>query len=221
MSAVSRGACQHGSALLCTLMVTSVIATLGAALALVVATEALVAGNYYGSQQGLYSAEAGVERTVGELRLLATWRDLPGPSSSTLSAEFNDGQTAPRAPDGSTLNLAQLTAKRQSESDSVYPTGPDRPVWRLYAHAPLERMLPGAPVATAYVVVWVADDPGDLDGNAGVDTNGVVMIHAEAFAVRGGKRAVETIVQRVTAIDAALPGVTRVDASVVVWHEAR
>jgi hypothetical protein len=214
-------ALERGSALLCTLMVVSLIATVAAALVLVVTTEVVVAGNYYGSQQGLYAAEAGVERTIGELRLLPTWRDVPGPSSTTGSDDFNDGETMARAPDGTTLNLAQLTVGRQNESDAVYSSGPDRPVWRLYAHAPLDRMLPGAAPETAYVVVWVADDATDLDGNADVDTNGSVMIRAVAFGPRGGRRAVEATIAREEAMDAGLPGVTRVDVSVIAWREVR
>jgi hypothetical protein len=221
MRPASGSVSQRGSALLCTLMITSVIATLGAALALVVATDALVTGNYYASQQGLYAAEAGVERTIGELRLLPTWRDVPGPSSTTPSTDFNDGLTAPRAPDGSILNLAQLTATRQSASDTVYPAGPDRPVWRLYAHAPLDRMLPGAAADTAYVVVWLADDADDLDGDPTIDANDIVMIRAEAYGSRGGKRAVETMIQREEAIAAGFPGIRRSDVRMIVWREAR
>ena len=221
MSAESGSARERGSALLCTLMVTGVIATLGAALALVVATEAVVAGNYHASQQGLYAAEAGVERTIGELRLLPTWRDVPGPSFITSATGFNDGQTVPRAPDGSTLNLVQLTARRQSESDAVYPIGADRPVWRLYAHAPLDQMVPGAEVGTAYVVVWLADDPDDLDGNPAVDANDSVMIRAEAFGTRGGKRAVEATIQREEAMAAGFPGMRRSDVKMIAWRDVR
>jgi len=219
MSVVPLRQPDRGSALLCTLMVISLIATLAAALALVVTTEARVSGNYYGSQQGLYAAEAGVERAIGELRLLPTWRDVPGPSSTTLAADFNDALAVARAPDGSTLNLAQLTVRRQTESDAVYPAGPDRPVWRLYAHAPLDRMLPGAGHDTAYVVVWVADDSDDLDGNAAVDANDIVMIRAEAFGPRGSKRAVEATIAREEAMDATLPGVRRSDVRTIVWRE--
>ena len=221
MRAAPVSAAERGSALLCALMVISLIATLAAALGLVVTTEALATGNFYGSQQGLSAAEAGVERTIGELRLLPTWRDVPGLSSTTPSADFNDALVMPRAPDGSTLNLAQLTVRRQSESDAIYPTGPDRPVWRLYAHAPLDRMLPGAGRDTAYVVVWVADDSDDLDGNPAADVNDIVMVRAEAFGSRGGKRAVEVTIAREEAMDAGLPGATRVDVRVIAWREVR
>ena len=53
-------------------------------------------------------------------------------------SDFDDGQSISRAPDGSTLNLAQLTIRRQAESDAMYPTAPDRPVWQLFAHALVE-----------------------------------------------------------------------------------
>jgi hypothetical protein len=221
MRVVPLKALERGSALLCTLMVISLIATLTAALALVVTTEARVIGNYYGSQQGLYAAEAGVERTIGELRGLPTWRDVPGSSSTTPAVDFNDALTVARAPDGSTVDLAQLTVRRQTESDAVYPAGPDRPIWRLYAHAPLDRMLPGAQPDTAYVVVWVADDSDDLDGNPGVDANGMVMIRAEAFGSRGSKQAVEATIAREEAMDATLPGIIRSDVRTIVWREVR
>jgi hypothetical protein len=221
MRPATQGASERGSALLCALIVISLIATLGAGLALVVSTEALLAGSYYGSQQGLYAAEAGAERAIGELRLLSTWRDVPGPATSTPSVDFNDGQTNPRAPDGSMLNLAQLTARRQSESDAAYSNGPDRPVWRLYAHAPLNRMIPGTGTNIAYVVVWLADDPDDTDGDPAIDANDLIMIHAEAFGTRGGRRMVETTIQREEAMAAGLPGIMRSDVRVIAWREVR
>jgi len=80
-------------------------------------------------------------------------------------------------------------------------------------------MLPGAGHDTAYVVVWVADDSDDLDGNAAVDANDIVMIRAEAFGPRGSKRAVEATIAREEAMDATLPGVRRSDVRTIVWRE--
>jgi hypothetical protein len=208
---------ERGSVLLCALMVITLIATLGAAVTLVVSSESVVAANYYASQEGLYAADAGIERAIAELRALSTWSGVP--SSSTSFPDFNDGQATPTAPDRSMLNLAQLTIRRQGESDAVYANLPDRPVWRLYAHAPLSRMAPGAGNATPYVVVWIADDLDEIDGNAAIDTNDVVMLHAEAFGVRGGKRAVEVTIQREEAMAAGVPGVMRSDVSMIAWHE--
>ncbi len=208
---------ERGSVLLCALMVITLIATLGAAVTLIVSSESAVAANYHASQQGLYAADAGIERAVAELRALSTWSSVP--SSATSSSDFNDGQSIPKGPDGSILNLAQMTIRRQAESDAVYANLPDRPVWRLYAHAPLNRMAPEAGNVAPYVVVWIADDGDEVDGNAAVDTNDVVMLHAEAFAVRGGRRAIEVTILREEAMAAGVPGVMRTDVSVVAWHE--
>ena len=217
MSARHRLTAERGSVLLCALMVITLIATLGAALTLVVASESVVAASYYASQQGLYAADAGIERAIAELRGLSTWSGVP--SSSTSFSDFNDGQVTPTAPDRSTLNLAQLTIRRQGESDVIYANLPDRPVWRLYAHASLSCMALGAGNATPYVVVWIADDLDEIDGNAAIDTNDVVMLHAEAFSVRGGKRAVEVTIRREEAMAAGVPGAMRSDVSMIAWHE--
>ena len=152
----------------------------------------------------LYAADAGVERAIGDLRPLATWRAVPATASG--SADFNDGVTIARAPDGAVLDLAQLTARRQAESDALYPNTPDRPVWRLFAHASLNRMIAGSATAPPYVIVWIGDDLDEVDGDPATDTNDVVMIHAEAFGTRGGRRAVEATIQREEAMAAGLPG---------------
>jgi hypothetical protein len=208
---------ERGSVLLCALMVITLIATLGAAVTLIVSSESVVAANYHASQQGLYAADAGIERAIAELRALATWSSVP--ASVTSSSDFNDGQGTPKGPDGSTLNLAEMTARRQAESDAGYANLPDRPVWRLYAHAPLNRMAPGAGNVMPYVVVWIADDADEIDGNAAIDTNDVLMLHAEAFAIRGGRRAIEVTILREEAMAAGVPGVMRSDVSVIAWHE--
>jgi hypothetical protein len=211
----------RGSVLLSALLVIVLIATLGAALGLVVSTELTAAANYEGSERALYAADAGIERAIGELRLLSTWARVPTPSSTTSSSDFDDGQSVPRAPDGLTLNLAQLTSGRQAESDTLYPISPNRPVWHLFAHAPLNRIVPGAAAASPYVVVWISDDVDELDGDPAIDSNDVVVVHAEAFGIRGGKRAVEVTIYREQAMAAGLPGVMRSDVQVLAWHEVR
>src|SRR5262245_23711270 len=127
------GLSERGGALIATLMVMALLGTLAAALALVVSTEGVTSANYAAAQQALYAADAGFERTVGELRLLTSWRNVP--ASSSNSRDLNDGLTLARAPDGASLDLVRLTARRQGESDALYPTTPDRPVWRLFGHA--------------------------------------------------------------------------------------
>ena len=209
----------RGGALIATLMVMSLLCTLAAALALVVSTESVTAANYAAAQQSLYAADAGIERAVGELRLLATWRNVP--ASTAGSSGLNDGLTLARAPDGASVDLVQLTARRQAESDALYPNAPDRPVWRLFGHAPMDRMIGSAASALPYVAVWVADDPDDLDGDPTIDTNDVVMVHAAAFGLRGGHREAEVTLRREEAMAAGLPGVMRSDVRLIAWRELR
>jgi len=210
---------ERGTVLLATLMVMTLLAALGAALALVVSAESVTAANYESAQQSLYAADAGIERTVGELRLLASWRNVP--ASLSAWSDFNDGLTIARAADGASLDLAQLTLRRQTESNAMYPTSPDRPVWHVFGHAPMNQMIAGSAVAPPYVVAWIADDPDDLDGDPATDTNDVVIIHAEAFGVRGSRRAIEATIRREEAMDAGLPGITRSDVRLIAWHEVR
>jgi Tfp pilus assembly protein PilX len=212
---------EQGTVLIATLLLLTLLGTLGAALALTVSTESVTAANYEAGQRALYAADAGVERTVGELRALASWRSMPGPASTSGSADFNDGLSFAVAPDGANLDFAQLTARRQTESNALYPNTADRPAWRLFAHATMNQITADSVNASPYVIVWVADDPDDLDGDPAIDTNDVVMVHAEAFGVRGGRRAIEATIQREEAMAAGLPGVMRSDVRLIAWHEVR
>jgi Tfp pilus assembly protein PilX len=222
MAPAVRGlASERGTVLIAALMVIVLVGTLGAALVMVVSTESGTAANYQAAQQALYAADAGIDRAAGDLRLLASWRDVPAPASASPSGNFNDGLPISSAPDGRTLDLVQLTATLQAESNAIYPNTPNRPVWRLFGHASLNRMISGAANAPPYVVVWVADDPDDPDGDCGIDTNDVVMVHAEAFGIRGSRRAIEATIQREEAMAAGFPGVTRTDVRLIAWREVR
>jgi hypothetical protein len=213
---------QRGTALVCALMVTALVATLGAALVFVVTADSLVDANHRASQQGLYAADAGLERAIGELRRLSSWQLVPAPGGGSASVDFNDGALAPRLSDGRTLDLARLTTERQTESDLVYPAASDRPVWRLFGHASLNRMIAEARPALPYVVVWVADDPDDRDGDPGRDSNDILIVRSCAFGVRGARRAVEATVFRDSALDGAVAGgVARSDVSLIAWREVR
>jgi Tfp pilus assembly protein PilX len=210
---------ERGSALIATLMVVVLLATLAAALALVISTESVTAANYVAAQQTLYAADAGIERAIAEFRLLTSWQSAPASASS--SSDLNDGLSLARAPDGRTLDLVQLTARRQSESDMLYPNTPNRPVWRLFGHASMNQMTGDTANAPPYVAVWVADDPDDSDGDPATDTNDVIVVHAAAFGIRGGHREVEATIRREEAMAAGLPGAMRIDVRLIAWRELR
>jgi hypothetical protein len=182
---------QRGSALVCVLMVTTVLATLSGALVLVVMSESLASANHGAAQQAVYAAEAGLEDTLSELQT-ADWRGLPG---TAVSACLRDPAQTPRAPDGAALNLGALAAARQAESDGVFAASSDRPVWRLFGHGPFSDLAPGrANIPPAYLLVWVADDGEDRDGDAARDANNKVMVRVEAYGAAGAHRSIEALV---------------------------
>jgi hypothetical protein len=189
----SRGlpAGQRGSALICVLMVTTLLATLSGALVLVVMSESLASANHGAAQQALYAAEAGFEDTLAELET-ADWRTLP---AVAVSACLRDGAQTPHAPDGAVLNVGALTAERQAESDSVFAASADRPVWRLFGHGPFSDLTAGrANIPPAYLLVWVADDGDDGDGDSAHDSNRVVMLRVEAYGAASAHQSIEATV---------------------------
>ncbi len=214
---------ERGTALLCALLIIALLTTLGGALVVMVTAEALVSAHHAASQQALYAAEAGAERAIGELRALPTWQTVPMPGSSSALADLNDGSLAPELPDGTVLDLSQLTLERQAESDAHFPSTPDRPAWRLFGHVALDQMIAeAAGSAPPYLVVWVADDPADRDGDPARDSNDIVMVRSEAFGVAGVRRSIQATVVRQSALDAvAGGGVMRSDVNVIAWLEMR
>jgi len=214
-----RRSSNRGAALIAALMITSLVAALIASLVFIIATESRIGRNQQAAESGGYAADAGLERLIGELRRLPTWQLVPSVASTAPS--FNDGRMAPMLADRTPLDLARLTSDRQAASNAFYPNGPNRPQWTLYAHASLARITAAdARWSTPYVVVWVADDPEDGDGDPRRDSNGVILARAEAFNVRGGRRAVEATLGASIVRDAdAVPIMSRV--TLIAWREAR
>jgi hypothetical protein len=205
---------QNGIALLCALMVTALLGTLGAGLVLLSTMESLISANHRDGMDALYSADAGVERAMGDLRTLDDWKDVPGTAAGTATPDFRDGAIAPRLPDGTILDLARLTAERQAESDALYGADANRPVWRRFAHAPISRLLPAGVISSpAYVVLWIADDVGDGDGDPLRDSNDALVVHSEAFGLHGVRRRVEATLAR--------ESVQRTEVRMICWREVQ
>jgi hypothetical protein len=215
---------EAGSALVCVLMVTTLLATLSAAAVLVVMTESIASANHGAAQQALYAADAALEETLSELQA-ADWRSLPG---AAVSARLRDGAMAPRAPDNAVLDLAALTTARQAESDAAFGVSPDHPVWHLFGHAPLSDLTPaGAVVPPAYLLVWMADDGDERDGEAERDSNDVLMVRVEAFGASHAHRSIEATLALQTGSAAepaeggGFPPGTRREVRVLSWTEVR
>lgn len=198
MSRTERAPDDNGVALLLALVTTALLTALAASLVISASTETLISGSYRASQETFYAADAALERAIHELSLLPDWTLVLMAPSSNLLASFDDGAGSGRTPGGKPLSFSTLTGERQAESDARGSFGADRPVWRLYAHAPLESILPpGAIAAPAYVLVWLKDDGGDGDGDAEKDSNGIVVVCAEAYGPGGARRRIEASIGRV------------------------
>ncbi len=147
-----------------TLLATSV----AGGLALSSQTERQIAGTYRRTVQLGYLADGTAALVTAALKAREAWDDVPG--SLTLGVV---------APDASRLSR---TAELNRSLAARFPMGADTPRWRIVATAELEDVAMSA---------WVSDDPADRDGDPGADSNGVVVVRAEARTGLGAVRAVE------------------------------
>jgi hypothetical protein len=186
------------------LLMALLIGAIAAALVTLTTTETLIAASYRHGQEASYGAEAALERALHDLATMADWSPALSAPPTNITSGFDDGEVAPRAPDGRTLDLVRLTAERQrvsDEHDGPAVFGADSPQWRLYAHASVRALLASPEAAPAlnlplYLVVWVADDESDGDGDPAVDSNGRILVCAMAFGAGGARRSSEARVAR-------------------------
>jgi len=168
-----------GAALILVVMATALMAALGMALLVLTSMERRMAANHRWSVQTMYGAQAAVARGLVELRRGADWSGLlTGSSTST----FTDSTRRPPLPAPGRVDLDVISAELQAESNSASNWGPNNPVWRLFMWGSLAAMT-GTPAqdTRTYVAVWVADDGMETDGDPRAETNGVVLLHAEAY----------------------------------------
>ena len=172
---------ENGIALMVALMAMLLMAALGAALVLTTSSETIIATNFRTSGEGLYAADAALERIVDDLLTVHDWNSLLG---GAVQSAFIDGAPsgARTLPDGSTIDLTQaldmancrkITACSAADMDLVTderPWGPNNPRWQLYGYGHLSGLMPTASVSSPYyVVVMVGDDPSELDYDATKD----------------------------------------------------
>ena len=137
---------------------------LGAALVVMTSSESIIAANFRTRSEGLYAADAALERVLGELGTVPDWTPLLG---GAVQSAFVDGPPiGDRAlPDGSTIDLARLlamlncgtiTACSDGAMNQVTrdrPWGPNNPRWQLYGYGRLSDLMPTASVNSPYYVV--------------------------------------------------------------------
>ena len=213
-----------GIVLVSVLLLTLLMSALGAALVLLTSSEAAIAANFRDGQEARYAAEVAANRALLDLAAAGDWdRVLDG----TMAPAFADGPPhgSRTLPDGSTIDLdavehlancRKVFACTSTEMDAVTterPWGPNNPRWRLWAYGWLRDAFqpPSANArvveragsdARYYVMVLIADDPSETDGDPSRDGRppnpgaGVVILRARAFGAHGVRRAVELAVGR-------------------------
>lgn len=172
---------ERGIALIVALMAMMLMAALGAALVMTTMSETAISGNYSRANEGLYAADAAMERALDDLLTVPDWNKL---LNGTTQSAFVDGPPsgARTLPDGSTIDIGQalnmancgkVTACSPADLTAYTPTRPwgaNNPVWQAYAYGPLNTIIPTGTVNSQfYVMVMVADDPSETDNNPQLD----------------------------------------------------
>jgi hypothetical protein len=206
---------ENGMALLVVLLALLLASALGASLVLTTSSETIIAGNFRTSIDTSYAAGAAAERAIAELNGVADWNAV---LSGIVTSSFVDGlPSGPRRmADGSTIVLSEIVSLANcgkprpctsAEMDAVTssrPWGVNNPRWQLYAYGWLRDTAPDATVrSSCYVIVLVADDPAENDGNplqdgagTGNPGTGVIAVRAEARGPRGARKVVELTIAR-------------------------
>ena len=190
---------ERGTALLVAVTLVLLLAAVGAAVSIASRTETLIAGNFRQSRDMLYAAEGGIARAIRDLDGVADWSTV---LSGAAASSFTDGAAigVRTLPWGDTISLccdaASLTGDVQRRAHGGRSWGADTPRWQIFAWGRVSRWLPGRVDSPTYVVVWVADDPVDGDGNPAADANGVVGLYAQALGYGGARGVADVVVER-------------------------
>jgi hypothetical protein len=205
---------QKGIALIMAILLTTFLSTLGLGLMMAVFMDRLATGNLSGSVAMLYAADAGIELAARDLGNIADWDAVL--AGSTLGT-FTDG--APGGvrglPGGGAVDLSiatnmlncgrttNCTAAQMDADSRERPWGTNNPRWRLFLFGPMAQFTEFTRPASCYLAVWIGDDGREQDGDPAVDAagedepgHGIVRVHAEAFGVAGGRRAIEAELAR-------------------------
>ena len=170
-------------ALVSALIATVVLTGLGVALALAGLEETMLAAHDRASRSLRLAADSAARIAVSDLTRAASWTPL-----AAINSRFTDTTLRPPGPwDGVEIDLVAQTAIVQAESDNGAGPGEAPRTWRLFSAGPLARAAPGSECAPLYLVVWVADDGADTDGDPESDSNGILTLRADALGPDGGR----------------------------------
>jgi hypothetical protein len=174
--------------LILVLLLTSCVASIGGGLAVLGTTEGRIAGSHLRAVQTAYLGEAAARVAIDAIAQTASSSYWP---SAGVIPIFSGGARLMAIAPGETIDLDARTAELNADAARQWSVGADTPRWRLAAWG----VLPAMP-AFRRAAVWIADDVMDGDGIPGEDSNGMLMIHVEAFGPGGASCLVTAHVQR-------------------------
>ena len=154
-------------ALVSALLLTMVLGSVLAGSAMVAAVERQTAAAHVISSGLRHVAQGGVVLAAGELQRRDWALVLAGAGSDQW-----------RGPLFGAVDVPSLTAALQRETMMAGAHAADTPVWRLFTQAAW-RDVAGHP-ARGDLIVWVADDWEERDGDPARDSNGLVLVRAAA-----------------------------------------
>jgi len=191
------------------LTLSGLFSALGLALVLNLTIERLLLANAREASSLLTAAEAALEAGLHDLGAQTTWDTALGGARVSAFSDGAAGGTRTMAA-GETIDLIESTSLatcgRASCSHAqivavtpARPWGPANPRWRLFAWGRTSALAGAAWPADPYLLVWVADDPMDEDGDpardaqAGTAGHGVLLLRTEARGRRGARAVIEAV----------------------------
>ena len=199
---------EDGLALVVVLLSSTLLLALGGGLVMLTATEARIAATFRDGQVALYAVEAALARAVVDLDEAG---DVNALLAGTARSTFVDGAPSGlRTFAGGTLDLDAATNDERCSAAACSvaamnavtderPWGPNNPRWQPFGYGPLTMLVPGSP-SGFYVLVWLGDDPLEIDDDPVTDGIGVspgarvVALRAAAYGPHGVRRRVEATV---------------------------
>ncbi len=235
---------ERGVALIVTLLAMMMMVALGTALILTTSTELKITRNFRNTSEGLYAADAVVERAMDDILTIRDWNSLLNGSAQSAFIDGLPGGTRTLA-DGKTIDLGAIlnyancqkaTTCANSDMDAVTngrPWGANNPRWTPFAWGFLNDITPSGSVNSAfYVMVMVADDPSENDNNPLLDGapppppatvnpgGGVISMRAEAFGPSGAHKVLELTLSR-TDSTGYNNGTGQAGVRILSWREVR
>jgi hypothetical protein len=227
---------ERGAALIAALVILMLVSVVGLGLALTASLEPAIASAHEASLTSGYAAEAGLAIAFHELRDIADWSlVLSGQVRSAILQSSTDARLV--LPDGTQTDVATLTnlancghaaACTSAELDAFStdrPWGANNPRWQLFGHARFNDLMSGdSQPLPCEVVVWVGDDPAELDADPQRDSQtsadgtdrpgaGIVVVRAESFGIRSA--------HRVLTMSVGHPLAQGAEPRIVAWRENR